>query len=93
LPGTEKSKAYFQLSRSSTHQLAQRTRRERFKFDVECKKQKQEAAKQPEPKNGITPMTTAQRAYIIDQVDEILGIKLDPTPSKTTFPKAPNPRR
>jgi hypothetical protein len=88
LLGTEKSKAYFQLSRSITHQLAQRTRRERFKFDVEWKKQKQEAAKQAEQKNnnGITPMTKEQRAYIIDQVDEILGIKLDPddNDSKTT---------
>src|SRR5882672_2348778 len=42
LLGTEKSKAYFQLSRSITHQLAQRTRRERFKFDVEWKKQKRD---------------------------------------------------
>jgi hypothetical protein len=87
LLGTEKSKAYFQLSRSITHQLAQRTRRERFKFDVEWKTRKQEAAKQAEQQNGITPMTKEQRAYILDKMDEILGIKLDPAAFEDDVPE------
>ena len=52
LLGTEKSKAYFQLSRSITHQLAQRTRRERFKSTSNGRSKNRKPPNNPSKRTG-----------------------------------------
>src|SRR5882762_7551305 len=76
----DKSKAYFQLARCVTQQLSERTRRERFKSDVEFKKHKQEISQEAAQKvhEMTADLTKEQRDHILDKIDEILGIRIDP---------------
>src|SRR6185369_13583914 len=73
-------KFFFQLSRSTTQQLAERTKRERFKLDAELKRRKQEISEEGKQKirDLTNPLTQAERKAILDAIDDILGIRIDP---------------
>ena len=73
-------KFFFQLSRSTTQQLAERTKRERFKLDAEIKRRQQEISEEGKQKirDLTNPLTQAERKAILDAIDDILGIRIDP---------------
>jgi len=84
----EKSKAFFQLSRSVTSQLAERTRRERFKLDHDLKTRKHEISEEGKRKvfDLTAPLSKEQRDAILDKIDELLGIRLDPEDAAASSP-------
>src|SRR5712671_6392737 len=86
----DKSQAFFNLSRSVTRQLSERTRRERFKADYDLKTAKQEISEEGKRKvfDLTAPLTPEQRTAILDKIDELLGIRLDPDGARVSPPAA-----
>jgi len=74
-----KSKVFFQLSRSVTLQLTQRTKRELAKSEIAFRDRKNEISEEAKQKiRDLTePLTKEQRDAILDKIDELLGIRLD----------------
>jgi len=85
-----KSKVFFQLSRSVTLQLTQRTKRELAKSEIAFRDRKNEISEEAKQKiRDLTePLTKEQRDAILDKIDELLGIRLDFGPD-TAVPPAP----
>ena len=71
---------YFQLHRSTTQQAAEQTRRERFNLEAELKRRQQEISEEGKQKirDLTNPLTQAERKAILDAIDDILGIRIDP---------------
>jgi hypothetical protein len=75
----DKAKIFFQLSRSVTLQLTQRTRRELAKSEIDLRNRKNEISEEAKQKiRALTePLTKEERDAILDKIDELLGIRLD----------------
>jgi hypothetical protein len=74
-----KAKVFFQLSRSVTLQLTQRTKRELAKSEIAFRDRKNEISEEAKQKiRDLTdPLTKEQRDAILDKIDELLGIRID----------------
>ena len=71
---------YFQLHRTTTQQAAEQTRRDRFNLEAELKRRQQEISEDGKQKirDLTNPLTQAERKAILDAIDDILGIRIDP---------------
>src|SRR6185295_13577568 len=59
---------------------SERTKRERFKLEAELKRRQQEISEEGKQKirDLTNPLTQAERKAILDAIDDILGIRIDP---------------